>query len=477
MTGTAATEAAEFFDIYKLHVLTIPTNKKMIRRDEADAIYLDKEDKFKAVIEDIKDCYRRGQPVLVGTIAIETSELLSYLLTQSGVPHNVLNAKQHEREADIVKEAGSLGKVTIATNMAGRGTDIKLGEGVLATGGLRIIGTERHESRRIDNQLRGRSGRQGDPGSSKFYISLEDDLIRIFAGEKLKQRMMRFGMEKGDCIEHPFISKRIEKAQEKVEKHNYDIRKNLLEYDDVLNQQRKVVYEYRRNILDELEGLQPLIKDIILEVVSVMISLYCPRKQCDKDAISELFVSLEKLTNLSPEVFNQLKIVKEDTGSLTKGLIDFLLYQYEQSRNLYPEEIIKEIEKWVFLQTIDQYWRLHLQTLDRLKEGIHLRGYAQKNPLVEYKKESFKAFEEMMEQVKWDIAHHIFRLKKEETDETNIKAMEEERRKELSEIEFAHKAQGENPEAKVYRRQEAKIGRNDPCSCGSGKKYKHCCGK
>ncbi|HBS48069.1 TPA: preprotein translocase subunit SecA [Candidatus Dependentiae bacterium] len=477
MTGTAMTEAAEFYDIYKLAVISIPTHRQMIRRDEADAIYLDREDKFKAVIADIKSCHKLGQPVLVGTIAIETSEYLSYLLTQSGVPHNVLNAKNHAREADIVKEAGDRGKVTIATNMAGRGTDIKLGEGVNALGGLRIIGTERHESRRIDNQLRGRSGRQGDPGSSKFYISLEDDLIRIFAGEKLKQRMMRFGMEKGDCIEHPFISKRIEKAQEKVEKHNYDIRKNLLEYDDVLNQQRKVVYEYRRDILDESDSLQELIKEMILDVLYASIAIFCPRPNIAKESMDELFTSLENLTGISKGEFENLNFKNNNVDAVKTVLSEFLLYQYDQYRGAYPEDVVKDIEKWILLQTIDQQWRLHLQTLDKLKEGIHLRGYAQKNPLVEYKRESFNAFEKMMEQVKGDIVQHIFRLKKTDVEAVNVKEIEQERRRELADIESFHKGQGENPEAKVVRRQADKIGRNDPCPCGSGKKYKQCCSK
>ncbi len=477
MTGTAATEATEFHNIYKLGVNIIPTHKKMIRDDQPDAIYLDKKDKFNAVVEDIKNCHEKGQPVLVGTIAIETSEYVSYLLNKAGVPHNVLNAKQHASEAEIVKEAGDAGKVTIATNMAGRGTDIKLGENVLESGGLKIIGTERHESRRIDNQLRGRSGRQGDPGASKFYLSLEDDLMRIFGGERLKKTMARIGMEKGECIEHRMISKRIETAQQKVEKHNYEIRKNLLEYDDVLNQQRKFIYDYRLEILEGSEHIQSLINEIIMEVISNLIYIFCPKDKCSPESTSELFDSIEKLTGLTKTTLDQLDINKENTNLLKKGIIEFLLYQYEQYRNQIPEDIIKEAEKWIFLQTIDQYWRLHLQALDRLKEGIHLRGYAQKNPIVEYKREAFTEFENMVRQIKGDIIQRIFRLKPENFTDSHIDEIKQERKKELSEIETTHKSASENREALTYKREAAKVGRNDPCSCGSGKKYKKCCGK
>jgi preprotein translocase subunit SecA len=478
MTGTAATEAVEFHNIYKLGVTIIPTHKKMIRDDQPDAIYLDKEDKFKAVIEDIKACHKKGTPVLVGTIAVETSEYLSYLLNAERVPHNVLNAKQHEREAEIVKEAGEPGKITIATNMAGRGTDIKIDHDVVMKGGLRIIGTERHESRRIDNQLRGRAGRQGDPGSSKFYLSLDDDLMRIFAGEKLKRTMTRIGMKKGESIEHSMISKSIERAQEKVEKQNYSIRKNLIEYDDVLNQQRKVIYDYRRSILEGTDKIHELIKEIIVGIIADTIAIYCPQKKCSTESIAELFKALEKLTGLSKEIFDKAQKIKtEDNEQLQRSLIDFLLYEYEQYRNKLPEDIINEAEKWIMLETTDQYWRLHLQTLDRLKEGIHLRGYAQKNPVIEYKKEAFAEFEKMMHQIKWDIIQRIFRLRPENFTASHISEIEHERKKELSEVQASHSDGEKKPKQKTVKRETQKVGRNEPCPCDSGKKYKHCCGK
>lgn len=474
MTGTAATEAAEFHNIYKLDVVVIPTHKKMIRSDEPDAIYIDSEDKFTAVIEDIKSCHERGQPVLVGTIAVETSEHLSYLLHQDGIPHNVLNAKQHEREADIIKEAGHEGKVTIATNMAGRGTDIKLTKDILEKGGLRIIGTERHESRRIDNQLRGRAGRQGDPGSSKFYICFADDLMRIFGGEKLKRTMERIGMEKGESIESKMVSRSIEKAQEKVEKHHFESRKNLIEYDDVNNQQRKIIYSYRLDILEGENQSQELIKELFFDVISDLVALYCPRQKCDDEALSELFASTLKLTGLPEATFKQADLNLTNTTELQKSLIDYLLYQYEQYRKCFPEDLIKDAEKWILLETIDNAWKIHMQTLDKLLEGIGLRSYGQKNPLVEYKRESFHAFETMMKQFKWDILQRLFRLRPENFDAAQVHEIEKERQKELNATQTIHnKKESEKPA--TQRRTEKKVGRNEPCPCGSNKKYKQCC--
>jgi preprotein translocase subunit SecA len=475
MTGTAATEASEFHNIYKLDVAIIPTHKPMIRKDEPDAIYLDNEDKFKAVIEDIKDCHERGQPVLVGTIAVETSEHLSYLLNQQGVPHNVLNAKQHEREADIIKEAGHAGKVTIATNMAGRGTDIKLKPEILKCGGLRIIGTERHESRRIDNQLRGRAGRQGDPGSSKFYISLDDDLMRIFGGEKIKRTMTRIGMEKGESIESKIVSRSIEKSQEKVEKHHFESRKNLIEYDDVNNQQRKIIYSYRHDVLDGESQSQELIRELCIDVVTDLIALYCPRQKCDDSAIAELFDSLSKLTGLPKEILHKANLVLTNTDALQKSLIDFFLYQYDQYRNHFPEDLIKEAEKWILLETIDNAWKFHMQTLDKLLEGIGLRSYGQKNPLVEYKRESFYAFRTMMKQIKWDIIQRLFRLRPENFDTAHVHELERERQKELSAAQAIHSKDKEATKPTTQRRAEKKVGRNEQCPCGSEKKYKQCC--
>ncbi|MFA5074487.1 MAG: preprotein translocase subunit SecA [Candidatus Babeliales bacterium] len=475
MTGTAETESSEFYNIYKLGVVVIPTHKPMIRKDEPDIIFLSKEDKFKSVVEDIKSCYEKKQPVLVGTIAIETSEHLSYLLNQHGIPHNVLNAKQHQREAEIIKEAGEPGKITIATNMAGRGTDIKLTPEVKNVGGLRIIGTERHESRRIDNQLRGRSGRQGDPGSSKFYLSLEDDLVRIFGGEKIKNYMIKLGMQPGESIEHKMLSKRIEKAQEKVEKHNFGIRKHLIEYDDVLNQQRTVIYNYRRDILEGEEQLQGLIKNIINDIISNLFAIYCPKSICDQQAELEITESIEKLTSIPKtniqEVFSQNK----DKYNTETKLADFLIYEYEKYRKLLPEEIVKDAEKWILLETVDQAWKNHLQNIDHLKEGIGLRGYGQKNPLIEYKKEAFDLFQEMMYQIKWDIAQRIFRMRPENFNSSAIYEIEKEKEKELENLQIG--VDESNKASKTVKRENPKAGRNDSCPCGSGKKYKKCCGQ
>jgi preprotein translocase subunit SecA len=474
MTGTAQTEAAEFWKIYKLPVLSVPTNRPMIREDQADAVFLSKNDKYDAVAEDIKLCYTRGQPVLVGTIAIETSEYLSYLLQQRGIPHNVLNAKQHEREAEIVKEAGEKGRVTIATNMAGRGTDIKLGPGVIELGGLRIVGTERHESRRIDNQLRGRSGRQGDPGSSKFYVALEDDLMRIFGGERLKKTMERLGMKAGESIEHRMVSRSIERAQERVEKQNFDIRKHLLEYDDVLNQQRMVIYRYRREILEGSDQIVAIVKDMVADVVHKVMSIYCPGKNYTKEGLAEALHALETATNLK---FDAVKLDLR-TEAVENAIIDFLLYHYEQIRGRMSKDMLEQAEKWILLETIDHAWRLHLQNIDHLREGIGLRGYGQKNPLIEYKKESFYEFERMMEQIKWDIMQHLFKMRPDEYDASAIEEIEREKEKELASLQLGGDA-GPSAEggAKTVRREAPKVGRNEPCPCGSGKKYKQCCGK
>lgn len=476
MTGTAMTEAAEFYNIYKLNVLVIPTHKPLIRVDQPDIIFFDAEDKFNAVIEDIVECYSRKQPVLVGTISIETSELLSQMLTSKEVPHNVLNAKQHAREAEIVKEAGEAGKVTIATNMAGRGTDIKLSREALLAGGLRIIGTERHESRRIDNQLRGRAGRQGDPGSSKFYLSLEDDLMRIFGGDRLKKTMERVGMKKGETIESGMVSRRIESAQERVEKHNFEIRKNLIEYDDVLNQQRKVVYNFRNDILDGEDQIQELIREIIIDVITKLFDVHVQGSTCSEQTRIELFDAITKLTGLPETMLNPAQFVIENTDELKNKVIDFLLYQQEQFFNGLPQDVGSAAHKWILLETIDQYWKLHMHTLDRLKEGIHLRSFAQKNPIIEYKRESFNEFEQMMGQVKFDLVQRIFRLRPENFTPSEIHEIEENKQRELDSMKVSSgKEDTSNTDPK--RRTAPKVGRNELCPCGSGKKYKQCCGK
>lgn len=474
MTGTAQTEAAEFYKIYKLAVVSIPTNRPMIRRDESDVVFLTRDDKYNAVIQDIKDCYHRGQPVLVGTISIEASEYLSHLLNKAGIPHNVLNAKQHEREAEIVKEAGQVGKVTIATNMAGRGTDIKLGEGVHERGGLRIIGTERHESRRIDNQLRGRSGRQGDPGSSKFYISLDDDLMRIFAGDRLKKTMERVGMKPGEFIEHRMVTGTIEKAQEKVEKNNFDIRKHLLEYDDVLNNQRMVVYQFRRSILEGANEIKGLVRDMIADMIHRLFAIHCPQGRYRIEAVQEVINSLVRLTAIPEERFNNLEVIQKLSPQMETAITEFLIYEYEQYRGLLPTEVIDDAEKWVLLETVDQAWKIHLQNMDHLKEGINLRGYGQKNPLLEYKKESFYEFERMMERVVWDIVTRIFKMRPTDISLEQIQAIEKKRESELAALQVG--SPDDDASNQSVRRDGDKVGRNDACPCSSGKKYKNCCG-
>jgi preprotein translocase subunit SecA len=475
MTGTAVTESAEFWKIYKLGVVVIPTNKPIKRQDFGDTVFLTRDDKNAAIVEDIQDCHRRGQPVLVGTVAIESSEHLSNVLRKHGVAHNVLNAKQHEREADVIREAGERGRVTIATNMAGRGTDIKLGAGVVDAGGLRIIGTERHESRRIDNQLRGRSGRQGDPGSSKFYISLEDDLMRIFGGDRVKKTMERFGMQPGERIEHPMVSRSIEKAQERVEKQNFDIRKHLLEYDDVLNQQRMVVYGYRRSILEGTDQIIGLIKDLIADVMYKIFAVYAPGASCSIEEREQLVTVLENLTNFSRSVIEDRQFEFGNTSKAQEQIVAFLIYEYELLRNVSQSEMAQQAEKWVLLDTIDRAWRMHLQNIDHLREGIGLRGYGQKNPLIEYKKESFSEFERMMDQIKWDTVFHLFRLELDKYSADALEAIEHEHEKELDEIQL--RGTVESDEVQPVRREGPKIGRNDQCNCGSGKKYKHCHGR
>jgi preprotein translocase subunit SecA len=472
MTGTAATESEEFHNIYGLDVISIPTNMPMIRDDKSDLIFLTKNAKYKAIVDDIKERHAKGQPVLIGTIAIETSELLSNILKAAGIPHEVLNAKQHAREADIVATAGEPGKVTIATNMAGRGTDIKLLPPSKDAGGLYILGTERHESRRIDNQLRGRSGRQGDPGDSRFYISLEDDLIRIFAGDTLKKNMERFGMKEDEIIESRFVSKTIERAQEKVEKHNFETRKHLLEYDDVLNQQRTVIYAYRRDVLEGENRIYELVRDFIIKVIQDAIAYHCPKHTITPAQVSAVFEEMSKITGLKLTDFEGAGIGTANSEVFKKDLINYVLSRYDLFRNQQHKEAIQHAEKWLILETIDQAWKQHMLNLDHLKEGIGLRGWGQKTPLIEYKREAFDMFKEMMDQIRKDIVHHVFHINIERFDEH---ALEARRQKELDELNLVSGDAEEQPKKQVQREGE-KIGRNDPCSCGSGKKYKKCHG-
>jgi preprotein translocase subunit SecA len=476
MTGTAATEAEEFHKIYKLDVISIPTNVPMIRIDQPDVIFLTHAAKYKAIAEDIKERYQKGQPVLVGTIAIETSELLSRVLNMQGIPHDVLNAKQHEREADIVAHAGEPGRVTIATNMAGRGTDIKLLPGSVEAGGLYILGTERHESRRIDNQLRGRSGRQGDPGESRFYISLEDDLIRIFSpGDTIKKNMQRVGMTEDEHIESKFISKTIERSQERVEKQNFEIRKHLLEYDDVLNQQRMVIYTYRREVLEGAEQITTLFRDLISAAVQDLIANFAPKRVVTQEGFNHIIQAVSSITGISiQEIEKELTLTKSTTAaSLSTDLINYLMLNYDLYRQGQNIQMIQQAEKWLMLEVIDQAWKQHMLNLDHLKEGIGLRGWGQKNPLIEYKREAFYMFQDMMRTIRFDIVHSIFHLNVERFNQNDL---ERKREQELAELNLIA-GDGQEEKVPVVKSEEERIGRNDPCPCGSGKKYKKCCMK
>jgi len=481
MTGTAATEAEEFLRIYKLDVIVVPTNVPMIRVDKDDLIFLTKEAKYKAITKDVKERYEKGQPVLIGTIAIETSELLSQILTVNGVPHDVLNAKHHAREAEIVAHAGEPGHVTIATNMAGRGTDIKLTAESRAAGGLYILGTERHESRRIDNQLRGRSGRQGDSGESRFYISLEDDLIRIFAGDNLKKNMHRVGMTDDEVIESKFISKIIQNAQERVEKQNFEYRKHLLEYDDVLNQQRIVIYKYRRLALEGHENVLGIIQDQVGGAVSAILADHVEKNVLNQDAINEIFAAINKLTLISVEELKSQKINLKNFETFKADLFNVLLLRYELMFKLGDEEelspravLMQEAQKWVVLEAIDQAWKQHMLNLDHLKEGIGLRGWGQKNPLIEYKREAFVMFEDMMRDIGYEIVHNIFHINLEYF---NQQELESKRERELEQMNMQGAGDSVDADAPKQAVKKDVVGRNELCPCGSGKKYKKCCGR
>jgi len=467
MTGTADTEAAEFNKIYDLDVMVIPTNEPMVRNDYPDSIYKTKREKQEAVLDEIEALHDTGQPVLVGTISIDVSEQISKKLKKRGIPHSVLNAKNHEKEAEIISMAGQKGSVTISTNMAGRGTDIVLGEGVTDLGGLHILGTERHESRRIDNQLRGRSGRQGDPGSSRFYLSLEDDLLRIFGGDRIHGIMDKLGMEEGEPIEHNLISRAIENAQRKVEGHNFDIRKHLLEYDDVMNQQREVIYRQRREILDG-KDLNEAMEEMIQEKVDEIVEQFANENTAPEEW---------DVKGMQKAVLKQFNIKMDLNSSSDDGLnIDDLsrtiggaaLKSYHEKEAVIGPEDIRHLERIIMLQTVDNLWKDHLLSMDHLKEGIGLRGYAQQNPLLVYKKEGFEMFQDMVERVKEETLGILFRIQVAQPETIDDLRQPEQ------EMVFSH---GEAPpKQKPVKRSEKKVGRNAPCPCGSGKKYKKCCG-
>ena len=477
MTGTADTEAPEFKKIYDLDVVVMPTNQPMVRDDYADVIYKNEVAKDRAVIEEIKSMHKAGRPVLVGTVSIDMSEKISRMLKKDKIEHNVLNAKQHDHEAEIIATAGQLGKVTIATNMAGRGTDIKLGEGVVPAGGLHILGTSRHESRRIDNQLRGRSGRQGDPGSSRFFLSLEDDLLRIFGSGKIGGIMDKLGMEEDEPIEHNMISRAIENAQKKVEGHNFDIRKHLLEYDDVMNKQREVIYQQRREVLegDNISGVvQDMMEDLVEGVAAEFYQDRIESQEWDwegfKARMGELF---HNVPEWSEEELKGLTL-----SSLNEKTLAFVKKAYALQDETNGIETQRQLEKIILLQVVDNHWKDHLLSMDHLKEGIGLRGYGQKNPLNEYKREGFDLFQNVIETVKSQTISSLIRVRVVNEEEVNRLEEERKRRKEQERLQMNKGAAGEGEKPlQPVKREGEKIGRNAPCPCGSGKKHKKCCGR
>jgi len=522
MTGTADTEAYEFQSVYGLEVVVIPTHKPMIRKDNADLVFLGAEAKFKAVVQDIKDCHERGQPVLVGTASIDVSELVSGLLKKEGVRHEVLNAKQHEREAHIVAQAGAPGSVTIATNMAGRGTDIVLGgsleadfaalgedatdaqkakvreewqkrhAAVIEAGGLHIVGTERHESRRIDNQLRGRSGRQGDPGSSRFYLSLHDNLMRIFGGERIERWMRMFGMTDDQPLEDRMITRQIEKVQRKVEQHNFDIRKNLLEFDDVANDQRKVIYAQRDELMESTD-VSDTIKDIRDDVVAAVARRFVPAESIDEQW---------DLAGLDRELENEFGLKFDVKGWVEHQASDvddhaIVAYVRDETANYFINkeaevgpEVMRQLEKHIMLSVVDNAWKEHLASMDYLRQGIYLRGYAQKQPKQEFKRESFELFSTMLDRIKLEVIQMLARVRVRSEEEVAAMEAEQLRIAQAKQMQFQHADAGamgqQEPEAAALPRMASpmasadagpKVGRNDPCPCGSGKKYKHCHGQ
>ena len=465
MTGTALTEEKEFRDIYGMDVIEIPTNRPIARIDHQDAVYKTKKEKFKAVVEEVKEAHEKGQPVLVGTITIETSELISGMLKREGIPHTVLNAKFHEQEAEIVAQAGQHGAVTIATNMAGRGTDIKLDEDAREAGGLKIIGTERHESRRIDNQLRGRAGRQGDPGESQFFISLEDDLMRLFGSERLMSVFNALGVPEGEQIQHKMLTSAIEKAQEKIEYNNYGIRKNLLEYDQVNNDQREIIYKERMSVLngDSMrDAIFKMIQEQVEKSVDTCISNEIPREEWNLNELNEILLPVIPLEPVTEENIEDIKDVKE----LKQHLKEQAVLLYEAKETEFPEiEQFRELERVVLLKVIDRKWMDHIDDMDQLRQGIGLQAYGQKDPLVEYKMSAYEMFDAMSAAIQEDTLKLLYHVSMEQKVE----------REEVAKVTGTNK--DDSVQNAPQKREEKKIYPNDPCPCGSGKKYKQCCGR
>ena len=488
MTGTADTEAVEFHQIYNLEVVSIPPNKPMQRKDYPDLIYRTRKEKYDAIIEAIRELYEKGQPVLVGTISIETSEMLSQRLKKLNIPHSVLNAKQHAREAEIVAQAGQKGHVTIATNMAGRGTDIVLGEGVLELGGLHILGTERHESRRIDNQLRGRSGRQGDPGSSRFYLSLEDDLMRLFGSDRISGLMEKLGLKDGEAIENTMVTRAVESAQKRVEAHHFEIRKTLLDYDNVMNQQREVIYTLRRDMMVE-EDLEPVLSEFRNDILD---DAYTPLEQADTDTAIELRKALQARL---ADVFNLGRVLAADAPVPDRAGCEECIHQIFQQLREEAGPLYQDILRYFLLEELDRTWKEHLRNMDALRDGIGLRGYGQKDPKLEYKREGFEMFQSMLFQIREGVFRALTRVHVQpaepapaegvvEEGNAPAEAPQQEAPKAKPTLSLRHKENDDlaysgsqttdagNQPAKAKPR----VGRNDPCPCGSGKKYKKCCG-
>jgi preprotein translocase subunit SecA len=469
MTGTADTEAEEFAKIYKLEVVVIPPHKKMIREDNPDSIYRTEDEKFRAAVREIKELYQIGRPVLVGTVSIEKSEMVSKMLKKEGVPHTVLNAKHHAKEAEIVAKAGQHAAVTISTNMAGRGTDIVLGSGVADLGGLHILGTERHESRRIDNQLRGRSGRQGDNGSSRFYLSLEDDLMRIFAADRLSGLMQRIGMQDDEPIEHRMISRAIENAQSRVEAQNFSIRKQLLEFDDVMNTQRTIIYQQRREILQGanlkaavMDMAEDLVEDLLLECTD-------PKTYAEDWDLEKLNLEVQRLFGFDPK-WTAESLADTGQEQFADKFLQQVLDHYENREREFGEPVMRDLESYIMLQTVDSLWKDHLLNMDHLKEGIGLRGYAQQDPLVAYKREGHGLFQDMIERVKEETVKLLYQIQIQRESQ-----VEQLRKEQENQPMFYGPGDGAQGRPQVVRK-DRKVGRNDPCPCGSGKKYKKCHG-
>ncbi len=466
MTGTADTEAVEFHEIYNLEVISIPPNMAMIRKDYSDLIYRTHKEKFAAIVESIIELHKSGQPVLVGTISIENSELISLLLKKHNIPHNVLNAKHHEQEAEIVAQAGQRGKVTIATNMAGRGTDIVLGEGVVELGGLHILGTERHESRRIDNQLRGRSGRQGDPGSSRFYLSLEDDLMRLFGSERISGIMQKLGLEEGESIENAMVTRAVEGAQKRVEAHHFEIRKTLLDYDNVMSQQREVIYSLRKELIQEAD-LEPVLEEFRNDILDDIYGDIENHKNNDEPSAEEKESTLNRLR----EVFNLERVIGD--SSLLPSREETEQYIQEIFKQLHNDapEMYKDVTRYFLLEALDRCWKEHLRNMDSLRDGIGLRGYGQKDPKLEYKREGFELFQGMLYRIRESVFKDLTRIRIQREEEVSDEVF-----KHKEDTNMSYSADIEDKNKKSPARTEKIAGRNDPCPCGSGRKYKKCCG-